>query len=206
MKSEYWSSVGKKLLSLGKTALNLVAPVAINYGITKAVEKACSIIEGKIKELYKQTAINSAISLTINLSGILILIFKPFGENDSRYMACVFFFASFIFWLVRTIVFVKNYGKVTVQISKSIIKQKSVCIGIEQYVLTEFPLIALGYAGIAVTVKYVPKLKEIPRISEFVKYLVKVFRESIALLAGIMGVYTITVFGILKPLLIHRYF
>lgn len=206
MKNEYWSSVGKRLLSLGKTALNLAAPVAINYEITKAVEKACSIIEGKIKELYKQTAINSAISLAINLSGILILIFKPFEENVSRYMACVFFFASFIFWLVRTILFVKNYGKVTIQISKTVIKQKSLYNGIEQYVLKEFPLIALGYDGIDIASEFVPFLNEIPRISEFVKYLVKLFWKKVALFAGIMGVYTIIVFGIVKPLLIDQYF
>lgn len=206
MKSKYWSSVGKKLLSLGKTALNLAAPVAVDYGVTKAVGKACSIIEAKIKDLYKQTTVNSVISLAINLSGILILIFKPFGENVSRYIACVFFFASFIFWLVRTILFLKKYGKVSVQISKTVIKQKSVYKGIEQYVLTEFPLIALGYAGIAVASEYVPSLNGVPRISELVKYLVKAFWKRVTLFAGIMGVYTIIVFWIIKPILINQFF
>lgn len=206
MNSEYWSSVGGKLLSLGKAALDLAAPVAVNYGITKTVEKVCIIVEEKIKDLYKRAVINSAISFVINLAGILFLIFKPFGESCSRYSAVFLFFASFIFWLIRTILFIKTYGKVTVQIAKSVIKQKSVYKGIEQYVLTEFPLIALGYAGIAVAAKYIPSLKEVPKISELVKFMVKIFWKRVALFAGIMGVYTAAVFWIVKPLLVHRYF
>lgn len=206
MKSEYWSSVGKRLLSLGKTALNLATPVAVDYGIIKVVEKVCSIIEGKIKEFYKRTGINSGIAFAVNLAGVLILIFKPLGERTSRYVSCVCFFSSFMFWLVRTILFIKNYGKTTFQISKNVINQKSVYKGIEKYVFEEFPLIALGYAGISVAAEYVQSLKEIPRISELVKYLVKVFWKGFALFAAIMTAYTVIIFWIVKPLLVHQYF
>ena len=74
------------------------------------------------------------------------------------------------------------------------------------HVLKEFPLIALGYDGIDIATEFLPFLNEIPRISEFVKYLVKLFWKKVALFAGIMGVYTIIVFEIVKPLLIDLYF
>lgn len=206
MSLEYWSKVGEKFLSLGKTALNLAAPVAIDFAVTKAVEKTCSVIETKLKDFYKKTLINTAISFVLNLAGVLVLIFKPFGTLISRCVAVFFFISAFIYWLVRTILFIKNYGKTTLNVSKNVIKQKSVYKGIEQYILSEFPLISIGYTGIAIASEFIPFLKEIPRISEFVKYIVKIFWKRVAIFLGIMVIYAITILWIIKPLLVKQFF
>jgi len=205
MANKYWSGVGKKLKSLGTTVVKSAVPAAVDYAVISAVEKACEVIEDKLKKLYLRTGRNSAISFSVNLAGILFLIFKPFGEAISRYVAMAFFFSSFVFWLVRTILFIKNYGKTTIEVTKNIFKKKSVYKGIENYVLTSFPLISMGYAGIAVASEFVPSLKKVPRISEFVKFLVKTFWKRIALFASIVATYTVLVFWVVKPLLLRRF-
>lgn len=193
MSKNYWSEVGKKLLSLGKTAVSLAAPVVLDYGITKAVEKACLIIEDRLKDFYKKTGINTAISFCINLIGVLLLVFKPFGIIASRILAYVFFLAAFVFWLIRTVIFIKKYGKTVKMVFKSVIQEKSLYKGIELFVLNNFPMISLGYAGISIAAEYVPLLKEVPKISELVCYLVKFFWKRLALFASIMVCYAAAV-------------
>lgn len=206
MEADYWNSVADRLKSLGKAALNLAVPAAVDFAVNAAVEKSCSVIEEKLRKLYKKTGINTAISFSINLAGVLLLVLKPFGENISRYVAVAFFFASFVFWLVRTVLFINDYGKTTLEVSKAIIKEKSVYKGIEEYVLNSFPLISLCYAGVSLASEYVPALKDVPGISDFVKHLVKIFWKRVALFAGVMAVYTVMIFWIVKPILISRYF
>ena len=217
MADEYWD----KLKSLGKTALKLLffggplaagqvlADVAVSSIVDKVVQdkikEACEKIEVQLREMYKRTARNSAITFAINLAGVLILIFKPFGVAASKYVSFAFFAASFVFWLARTILFIQNYGKTTVEVSKSVIQEKSVYRGIESYVLKEFPSISMLYAGIDFGSIFLSSLEKVPRIRDFVKYLVKVFWKRVALFAGIVAAYTIVVFWVVKPVLIHHY-
>ena len=77
--------------------------------------------------------------------------------------------------------------------------------GIEKYVLSSFPYIALTYTGIDVGAVYLPALKNVPRIPQLIDYFVGYFWKRIALFVGIVAVYTVAVLWIVKPILIHRY-
>ena len=53
---------------------------AIPAVVAASIEKAYELIETKLHQLYKKTLRNAAITLAINVAGILVLIFQPFGK------------------------------------------------------------------------------------------------------------------------------
>jgi len=204
--SKYWSGVGKRIGSLAKTAIKTAAPVAIDAMIVSAVNKVCDTVETKLNEIFKKSGINTLISFLLNLDGILLLARKPFGIQGSRIGAMLFFSGSFIFWIVRGILFWKNYGKTTIDTSKCILKKKSVSKGIETYILQNFPVIARVYTGVAISSEVIPYLKEVPEISDLVKVIVRMFWKKVAIFVSVLAVYTVVVLWILKPLLVSKFY
>ena len=204
-KSGYWNGVASRLASLGKVALDVAAPIAIEAGVNALVSKACDKIEFLLKQLYKRTAINSAITFLINLAGILFLALRPFGEKASAIVAVVFFVSAAIFFFVRVILWCRSYGSHTIGVVKSILHEKSIHTGIEKYVLAIFPNISLAYAGIDLGSVYVPALKTVPRIPQLIDFFVGYFWKRVALFAGIVATYTVVVVWVVRPVLIHRF-
>ena len=204
-KSNYWNGVVSRLASLGKSAMDLAAPVVVTMGVNALVDKACEKIEARLKQLYIKTARNSAISFLINLAGILCLAFRPFGQLPSLICSLICFVSASVFTIIRLILWMKEYGPQTLNLVKNIVRMKSIHKGIEQYVLTSFPLISLAYAGIEVGEGYIPALKQIPRIPELVDTFARIFWKRVIVFVSLVCVYTVSVFWILKPILIRRY-
>lgn len=204
-KSNYWNGVVSRLASLGKSAMDLAAPVVVTMGVNALVDKACEKIEARLKQLYIKTARNSAISFLINLAGILCLVFRPFGQLSSLICSLICFVSASVFTIIRLILWMKEYGTQTLNLVKNIIRMKSIHKGIEQYVLTSFPLISLAYTGIEVGEGYIPALKQIPRIPELVDTFAGIFWKRVVVFACLVCVYTVSVFWIVKPILIRRY-
>ena len=204
-KLSYWKGVAARLGSIGKTALNVAAPVAIDFGVSTLISKACDEIELRLKKMYKKTAINSAITFCINLAAMLFLGFKPFGEKPSIVVSVILFAGVTIFFFVRFAFGIKSYGRQVLGVSKNIIKTKSIHKGIEVYVLNNFPLISLAYSGIDLGSVYVPALCDVPRIPYLIVFFVKHFWKRFALYAVIVASYTISIYWILKPILIQKF-
>ncbi len=200
--SEYWKKVGARIASLGKAAVNAAIPAVVMASINSAYD----LIEEKLHELYMKTVRNSAITLVLNAAGILILIFQPFGKQIATWICLAFFFAAFVFWLVRMILYCKNYGKVTVDISKNVIHSRSLSKGISKFITDEYPLVALTYAGIDIAAYHFSALKEIPRLNELVKLFIHNFWKRLVLFALILTFYTIIVYWVIKPILLRHYF
>lgn len=112
----YWNLVGKKLKSISKVVLDISVPVAVEAGINKV----CGFINKKLHDMYKNTIVNSLITLGLNIVGMLIVLFYPFGAVVSKYIAAIFFGASVIFFGIRLIQYFKEYGKATFDVGKSI--------------------------------------------------------------------------------------
>ena len=85
--SEYLKRVGARLASLGKTAVNDAIPAVVMASINSAND----LIENKLHQFYFKTIQNSAITLTLNIAGILILIFQPFGKKIATWICLAFF-------------------------------------------------------------------------------------------------------------------
>ena len=126
---------------------------------------------------------------------MVILFFHPVGM--------AFFVAAFIFWLVRLILYCKNYGRVTLAITKNVFRQHSLSKGISRFITEQYPLVTWTYAGIDLAATQFSALKEIPRLDDLVKLFIQNFYKRIALFAGILAFYTITVYWIIKPILIN---
>ena len=204
-KSNYWKGVASRLTSLGKSVFDITAPVAVNIGVDVLIGKTCEKIEIRLKQLYIKTAQNSGITFLINLIGCIFLILRPFGKLPSLIISFSCFFGATVFFIVRLILWIKENGFQTMELTKSIVRMKSIHKGIEQYVLSSFPLISLAYAGIEIGETYIPALKQIPRIPDLVDTFTKIFWKRLVLFAGVVSVYTIIVFWIVKPILINRY-
>lgn len=205
MKTDYWSGVANRLKSLSKTALDIATPIVIDASITALVTKACKVVEEKLQKIFTRTIINSSITLAINIAGILILIFAPFGVTVSKYVSIGFFAASGIFFLVRTGLFIKKNGRITVDVGKQVLNKRNLYKGVEAYVLQSFPVISVLYAGIEISSEYIPKLSEVPSISDLAKYLVKQFYKRCVLFWGLLAVYTVLVFWVIKPVILRKY-
>lgn len=197
--SVYWKRVVARLFRLSRAAVNAAIPPILEASLNSAYE----LIEEKLHQIYKRTIRNAAITLAINIAGMLILIFHPFGNPIATWISMAFFAAAFIFWLVRFILYCKNYGRVTLAITRNVIKQRSLSKGISRFITEEYPLVTLTYAGIDIAAYQFSALKEIPRLDELVKLFIQNFWKRIALFTGIFAFYTITVYWIIKPILLY---
>lgn len=187
----YWKRVAARLFRLSRAAVNAAIPPVLQASLNTAYD----LIEQKLRQIYKKTIRNAAITLAINVTGMLILFFHPVGM--------AFFAAAFIFWLVRLILYCKNYGRVTLAITKNVFRQHSLSKGISRFITEQYPLVTWTYAGIDLAATQFSALKEIPRLDDLVKLFIQNFYKRIALFAGILAFYTITVYWIIKPILIN---
>lgn len=104
-KNIYRDQVVSKLKGISRAILDMSIPFAVDV----AVEKVCKKIQEKLHTFYKNTTINSLITLALNIIGLLLVLFYPFGKTPSNIFAILIFFASGIFSLSRCVKFVKKY-------------------------------------------------------------------------------------------------
>ena len=197
MANQYWGCVRQRIFSLGNTVVRITTPVLVSYAVEQIIEKTCQIIESKITQMYINAFVYSGIYFMLNVIGISIMRYRPFGERNSLFGALCSFSVVFVIWLLRFCLFIRNYGNTSVEVSRHIIKEKSVYMGIESYTLESFPLLTLLYVGIDSFSTKLPALKTIPRVAEFVRYLVKIFWKRAVLFICTILIYT-TFLWILK--------
>ena len=197
----YLSGIGKRLKGLSEVLLDMTVPVAVEA----AIEKACSVINVKLHEMYKSTIMNSIITLGLNIAGMLVALFNPFGIVVSKYIAALFFFTSFVFFTFRMIKFLQNYGRTTLAIGKNIVTTRSVSSGIENYVYQQFPVVSLAYTGIEVAAYYLPALRKIPSIKATIRRIIQVFWKQVLVYVLVVLIYSIGVYWVAKPILLERF-
>ncbi len=204
MKSKYWITVGKRFASLSKTALQTAVPVVLDSTIILVIDKITLVIKSKLSSIYKKSLINSIINFLLNLTAIGILYFRPFSSYINMIIAGLFFLSAFIFWLIRFIQMIIQYGYASLEIAKNTCKKHNLYKGIEVYILDKFPEISFAYTGIDIGKQYIPALSHLPKISELVRFYVHYFWKQISLFIGIMSIYTISVYWIIKPIILRK--
>ena len=197
----YWIGVGKRVFGLVKNAISKSIPIAVTVGI----DKACSVINCKLREIYKNSIVNALITLALNGAGLLSVIYYPFGIVLSRCLAAALFITSIVWSCVRFLNYLRKYGQETISVCKNVLSQKSVSRGIENYVYSRFPMIMLVYAGIDMTANHYPPLRQIPSLNKTIKFFIKVFWKQILVYTIIMFVYSFTVYWIIKPILLNSF-
>lgn len=197
----YLIRVGRRLKGLAAVLLDMTVPIAVEI----AIEKACSVINVKLYEMYKSTIINSIITFGLNITGMLIALFNPFGIVVSKYIAALLFLISFVLFISRMIKFLQKYGRTTIEIGKNIVISRSVSTGIENYVYRKFPIVSLAYTGIDIAACYLPALKKIPSVKATVKRIIQAFWNQVLTYMLVLLIYTAGVYWLAKPILLEKF-
>lgn len=170
-------------------------------------EKGMEFIQGKINSSFKKTIIRAAIILLINVAGTLLVCFYPFGMTISMVISSLLFLATFVYSLVRFILFWKNKGKLIIGISKQTIKAKNLNQGIANYIRTadeETCRIITKVFKIVDLADRIPNAN-IPNLEAVIRHFIKKIRAEIFIFVGFYGFYLLLIFGFLKPYLIHEF-
>lgn len=178
---------------------------SISFAVDVSVEKICTNVDAQLRILFKNTLVNFSIIAGLNGLGMLCLLFSPFGERGSKTVALFFLFSSFVYGLVRFVIFVKNYGRQTVVIGKNIWKTKSVSKGIECYVYSQYPSIRSFYRNLDFVSHFLGSLKLIPKINDFVLLIMRIYWKRLVLFGGILAFFSIVFYGIMRPLVWVKY-
>lgn len=156
-------------------------------------------------DLYQAALQEPAFQVPHNIAGMLVALFNPFGIVVSKYVAALFFFTSFVFFTLRMIKFLQNYGRTTLDVGKNIVTSKSVSTGIENYIYQQFPVVSLAYTGIEIAACHLPALRKIPSIKETVKRIIQVFWKQVLVYVLVVLIYSVGVYWVAKPILLERF-
>ena len=183
-------------------ALDVVVPSLADRIIQS---KICPLIKEKIESFYKNTVRNSLITLALNIIGVLLVIFDPFGEKISFNIACIFFGIAISFSICRFIIFITNKQNrdISIQLIQNVWKTKSISKGIKEIVLINIPVLAKFYKGIDIASNFLPALDKIPDIQEITKYVINVFWKRFVLFIGLFATYITMVYFVIKPVLLN---
>lgn len=188
------------LLMVFNEVSKFLVPKAVEKAKEKIQESYYAKIDFKLKEIFYNMLLNAVITFVINMAGIAILIVRPAGEY-SRFFALSIFSITMIYTLVRVILYIKKYGKVTFGITKLVLKEKSLSKGVSLFVQETYPSITKIYAGINIAQKFVPGLDSIPDFEEIVKDFINHFKKKVILVSSMFVLYSLVIFVISKSFL-----
>lgn len=181
------------ILLVFKEVSKFAVPKVIEKTKERFQESYYTKIDFKLKEIFYLMLLNSVITFVINITGILILIFKPAGEY-SKYFAIGIFTIAFIYTVVRLVRYFMQYGKVTLGIVKLIFENKSLSKGVSLYVQETYPVITKVYAGINVAKNFIPGLDSIPDFDMIVRDFINHFKKKVILVSALFVLYSAAVF------------
>lgn len=171
--------------------------------VPKAVKKVQEIIQesyyskidDKLHKMSHKMLINSIITFVINMSGIAILLIKPFGKY-SRNIALGIFAIVFIYTIIRVIIYLKNYGAILLHLTKQVWKQKNLSKGVGAFVQEQYPVIAKIYAGINVAQSFIPGLDTVPDFDLIVNDFIKHYRKRAVIVSILFVSYSVAIFTV----------
>lgn len=179
-----------------------------DYAVPKVVDKTKQIvlescykqIDKKLHEITVSTIICTCITFVLNAAAFTILILRPLGRNESLYTASAVFGAGFIYALVRTVLYIIRYGKITFCISKSILKERSIKRGLSSYIVEEYSYVSNIYAGIYTVKKILPGV-EIPDLEQIVKLFEDHYKKKAVMFGIALCIYFVLFYSVRSILL-----
>lgn len=186
-------------------AVNKGLDIVVPYLSDKIIRsRVCPLVKEKLDTFYKNTIVNSLITLVLNIIGVLFVIFDPFGVKVSCIIAYTLFFVAISFTIYRFVSFIvnKKYREVCIQLIQSVWRTKSIANGIKEVVLINITNLAMLYKGIDIISNFFPALEKVPDVQGVIKYIIGLFGKRLAWFIGVFAIYTIMFYFIIKPLLL----
>ena len=159
----------------------------------KVYELGYQKIDGQLSNIFKSFLITTIITFCANAIGCIILITKPFGTPASRYVSIAIFSCVFIYAVIRFIIYLKKYGKMTWKIAVPVFKNKSISKGLSEFICNEYKYLDYIFNGIQIAKAVVPELNEIPDAPKIIKTFEEHYKKRIILFAVIFALYTILI-------------
>lgn len=161
----------------------------------KFYEISYKVINEKLAQVFSSILITTCMSFLAAVTGCVILIVKPFGEPTSRYVAITIFTMTFFYALTRFIIYLKNYGTMTLKIAAGIYRKRNVPEGLADFLCTNYVFIAKTFTGIQIAQKFVPALNQIPDAPQIIDIFYKHYKKRIFVFAGVFILYSLLIAG-----------
>ena len=161
----------------------------------KFYEISYKVIDEKLAALFSSILITTCITFIENVMGCIILVVKPFGEPASRYVAITIFIMAALYSLTRFIIYLKNYGTMTLKIAAGIYRKKNVSEGLADFLCTNYVFVAKIFAGIQIAQKFVPALKQIPDATQIIDVFYKHYRKRVIVFVCVLALYSVLIAG-----------
>lgn len=172
---------------------NYVVPLAVEKIKQQTEESLFNKIDEVLLKKRKEYLSYSLICLILNVTGCLLLIFKPF-ENISRALAIGVFSITIVWSLARFINPIYTKHELIEKFIKSFKKSKSLKKATIDMVVEKYPVIAKVYAGIELAQQFIPSLSSVPDLEEIADDFIKHYRKLVITTAIIVAAYGIFFF------------
>ena len=147
-------------------------------------------IDEKLKQILFSMIFNTIWTFLANALGCAVLVINPFGNSASKYTAISIFSLVFVYTIVRTVIYLKKYGRTTRKIAAEIFKNRSISKGTAAFVTSEYKYINYIYASIELAQTFIPEIPRIPDLNEIITTFEKHYKKRIILVLIIFALYT----------------
>ncbi len=189
------------ILFVCKQVLEIASEIVIEKIKVPVDEMIKEKIDKKLNQMLKMTVISTSVSSLFMFSGILLVIFTPFGKEISYYAAAVVFILFFGFMIFR---FMRNLKNALPWI-KSIFREKNIKKGIIAEVKNQNKKIAVYDTVIEKGSKIFHSLEEVPNLERIFDHYIRFFRKKVLILISAIALYFLVINFILKPFLITSF-
>ncbi len=184
----------KKAVSVTKNIIPQIEKIEKKLE-NKFYELSYKVINEKLAQVFSSILITTCMSFLAAVTGCVILIVKPFGEPTSRYEAITIFTMTAFYALTRFIIYLKNYGTMTLKIAAGIYRKKNVPEGLADFLCTNYVFIAKTFTGIQIAQKFVPALNQIPDAPQIIDSFYRHYKKRIFVFAGVFILYSLLIAG-----------
>lgn len=189
------------ILCIAKQVLELTTLVVVNTVKEKVDKQVKVTITENLNKAMKNSLINMAISFSVTATGIVIAIFKPFGQTIAYYIASFIFIGWFIFVTLRNVKLVKT----ALPWVKSVIKEKGVKKGIISEAKKQYHSLEVLENVKRNGSVFIHALDEIPCLEELYDYYLGYFKKKLLILGAVAVSYVVVVQFVLKPVLLNQF-
>ena len=185
----------KKAVSVTKNIIPQIGEKIEKKLEDKFYEISYKVINEKLAQVFSSMLITTCMSFLATVIGCVILLVKPFGDTTSRYVSITIFTMTAFYALTRFIIYLKNYGTMTLKIAAGIYRKKNVPEGLADFLCTNYVFIAKTFTGIQIAQKFVPALNQIPDAPQIIDIFYKHYKKRIFVFAGVFILYSLLIAG-----------
>ena len=169
------------------------------------LQAAPEALKPKLRELlrsqFKKTIVEAEIKLAFCVIAVCIAVFTPFGERCSLWLSSLLFIGMLLWSIIESI----SYCMLPIKI----MQERSMQIGIIEFVKWKFPKVAIGSKVYELARVYGPRysaqFRNLPSSNEVLWDFIIYLATNSVTFASIFSIYIILVYWIFKPIILIKF-